>query len=280
MGPIVCGARSRAWRSRSRPCWWPARSSRARARERRGGGRRSALAVLARPEALLLVPFLAVRARSRGVVRSAAVPIVVVAPAVAFNLKTTGTPYPAPPPPRSRAVSSAGSAASASRCGAPVHQTPGRHFLPNGSGGSATIHGLLPIAARCGARPDWTYAGRRRSCGRARPSRAPPRRWRCSRRTVARPSRRGGTRSICCRSPWSSWRRRSRRWSRSRSRARRAYAWAGRRRCLVVGLAIAAGALVPAASRYAWAVQNIDAMQVHLGRWVADHSCRRRRGSR
>jgi hypothetical protein len=28
----------------------------------------------------------------------------------------------------------------------------------------------------------------------------------------------------------------------------------------------------PAADRYAWAVQNIDAMQVHLGRWVAVHT--------
>jgi hypothetical protein len=30
--------------------------------------------------------------------------------------------------------------------------------------------------------------------------------------------------------------------------------------------------LPPAASRYAWAVQNIDAMQVHLGRWVRAHT--------
>ena len=45
------------------------------------------------------------------------------------------------------------------------------------------------------------------------------------------------------------------------------YAWAGRA-VLVGWLAIAAGALVPAATRYAWAVQNINAMQVHLGRWV------------
>ena len=35
-----------------------------------------------------------------------------------------------------------------------------------------------------------------------------------------------------------------------------------------VWLAIAAATLVPAATRYAWAVQNINAMQVHLGRWV------------
>ena len=31
-------------------------------------------------------------------------------------------------------------------------------------------------------------------------------------------------------------------------------------------------ALPPAATRYAWAVQNIEAMQVHLGHWVAGHT--------
>src|SRR5262249_21375945 len=30
----------------------------------------------------------------------------------------------------------------------------------------------------------------------------------------------------------------------------------------------------PAAGRYAWAVQNIEAMQVHLGRWVDTHTSR------
>jgi hypothetical protein len=33
-------------------------------------------------------------------------------------------------------------------------------------------------------------------------------------------------------------------------------------------LALALPALVPAATRYGWAVQNINAMQVHLGRWL------------
>jgi hypothetical protein len=37
-------------------------------------------------------------------------------------------------------------------------------------------------------------------------------------------------------------------------------------------LAGAVGALPPAASRYGWAVQNIEAMQVHLGHWVARHT--------
>lgn len=36
-------------------------------------------------------------------------------------------------------------------------------------------------------------------------------------------------------------------------------------------LATALVALVPASTRYGWAVQNINAMQVHLGRWVAAH---------
>ena len=37
-------------------------------------------------------------------------------------------------------------------------------------------------------------------------------------------------------------------------------------------LAGAMGALPPAASRYGWGVQNIEAMQVHLGHWVARHT--------
>ena len=43
----------------------------------------------------------------------------------------------------------------------------------------------------------------------------------------------------------------------------------------VAALAFAAGmvgALFPAATRYGWAVQNIEAMQVHLGHWVASHT--------
>jgi len=42
-----------------------------------------------------------------------------------------------------------------------------------------------------------------------------------------------------------------------------------RRAVLVVWLALALWALVPAAERYAWGVQNIEAMQVRLGHWVA-----------
>ena len=45
------------------------------------------------------------------------------------------------------------------------------------------------------------------------------------------------------------------------------------RRVLAAGLVVAAlVSLWPAATRYGWAVQNIEAMQVHLGRWVAAHT--------
>ena len=40
----------------------------------------------------------------------------------------------------------------------------------------------------------------------------------------------------------------------------------------VLYLALALGLLVPASARYAWGVQNINAMQVHLGHWVAAHT--------
>jgi hypothetical protein len=38
---------------------------------------------------------------------------------------------------------------------------------------------------------------------------------------------------------------------------------------LLVG---ALASLIPAATRYGWAVQNIEAMQVHLGHWVLRHT--------
>lgn len=45
------------------------------------------------------------------------------------------------------------------------------------------------------------------------------------------------------------------------------------RRALVAAYLLAAAAtLAPAATRYGWAVQNIDAMQVHLGRWLDAHA--------
>ena len=50
-----------------------------------------------------------------------------------------------------------------------------------------------------------------------------------------------------------------------------------RRAVPALWLALALWALVPAAQRYAWGVQNIDAMQVRLGRWVDANLPRRAR---
>jgi arabinofuranosyltransferase len=46
------------------------------------------------------------------------------------------------------------------------------------------------------------------------------------------------------------------------------------RKPVVLGLVLVASlvALAPAAERYAWGVQNINAMQVHLGRWLDAHT--------
>jgi hypothetical protein len=49
----------------------------------------------------------------------------------------------------------------------------------------------------------------------------------------------------------------------------------GRRRLIgVVWLALALWAVAPAAQRYGWGVQNIEAMQVEIGRWVDVHTPR------
>jgi hypothetical protein len=45
-----------------------------------------------------------------------------------------------------------------------------------------------------------------------------------------------------------------------------------RRVVLAVFLGLALVPLAPAAERYAWGVQNINAMQVHLGHWISDHT--------
>jgi hypothetical protein len=46
---------------------------------------------------------------------------------------------------------------------------------------------------------------------------------------------------------------------------------------LLVWLVLALGTLGPAAERYAWGVQNIEAMQVRLGRWLAANTSPRAR---
>ena len=61
---------------------------------------------------------------------------------------------------------------------------------------------------------------------------------------------------------------RGREWVRGPERLRGYLGWIAAGTLLVAAVA----ALPSAASRYGWAVQNIEAMQVHLGHWVARHT--------
>jgi hypothetical protein len=228
----------------------------------------AALAVLARPEALLLVPFLAAARllTIRRIVLFAAVTIVVVAPAVLFSLKTAGTPYPA----TAAAKVEGGLVGWLGGVREPAALTFIKRpvaFLTEWIVWLATIHGLLPIALAAALVLTWKYAGRAlglvalvlvaHPLGMAllAPYRGPA--FQEGRYSIhllplavvvlaAALGSRGH--DLVARVPGG-------------------YAWVGRA-VLVAWLAIAAGALVPAATRYAWAVQNINAMQVHLGRWV------------
>lgn len=241
----------------------------------------AALAVLARPEALLLVPFL-VAARpmtiSR-VARFAVVTMIVVAPAILFSLWTAGTPYPAP--------------AAAKVEGGLVGWLGGVHepaavtfvtrpvaFFTEWIVWLATIHWLLPVALVPALILTWRYAGRAlgsvalalvvHPLGMAllAPYRGPAfQEGRYSIHllplavvvvSVALGARdRTGSFGAGTDAPPHA----------SAAPAPRRYVWLAPV-SFVVWLVLAATALVPAATRYGWAVQNINAMQVHLGHWV------------
>ena len=238
-----------------------------------------ALAVLARPEALLLVPFLAA-ARPltlRRVAVFAVVTTVVVAPAILFSLATAGTPYPA----TAAAKVEGGLVGWLGGVREPAALTWIRRplaFFTEWIVWLATTHWLLPIALVPGLVLVWRRAGRAlglvalallaHPLGMAllAPYRGPAfQEGRYSIHllplvvltiAVALGSRsRSGPAPLVADAPVPA----------APAAPKRMWvsAVAG-----VVWLAIAAGALVPAATRYGWAVQNINAMQVHLGRWV------------
>jgi len=238
-----------------------------------------ALAVLARPEALLLVPFLAA-ARPLTLRRAAVfavVTTVVMAPAILFSLATAGTPYPA----TAAAKVEGGLVGWLGGVREPAALTWIRRplaFFTEWIVWLATTHWLLPIALVPGLVLVWRRAGRAlglvalallaHPLGMAllAPYRGPAfQEGRYSIHllplvvlTIAVAL---GSRSRSCPAPLV-------------ADAPVPAAPAAPRRMWVsavagaVWLAIAAGALVPAATRYGWAVQNINAMQVHLGRWV------------
>lgn len=225
----------------------------------------AALAVLARPEAFLLIPLL-VAARPLTLRRAAvftAVTVIVVAPAVLFSLSTAGTPYPA----TAAAKVEGGLVGWLGGVREPAAVTwiarPAA-FFKEWLVWLATTHWLLPIALAPALILGWRRGGRTlglvelaliaHPLGMAllAPYRGPafqegrysihllPLAVLAIAVAVGRPGQ-------------TAW-------------------WGGRRWVLGLAaaawLAIAAATLVPAATRYAWGVQNINAMQVHLGRWV------------
>jgi arabinofuranosyltransferase len=217
----------------------------------------ASLAVLARPEAMVLLPLLAF-AGPVGIRRVAAflgAALVVIGPAVVFNLATTGSPLPA--------------TASAKVEGGVVGLLTGTRepvvrlvierpweFTRQWFAWLATTHWLLPFAVVPGVVAAWRHGGRALGV----PALA----------LLLQPV------AMALLAPY-----------RGPAFQEGRYAMhllplafvalallvgpdAGRlrRAVLVVWLVLAPFTLVPAAVRYGWAVQNINAMQVHLGRWV------------
>src|SRR4029453_13776223 len=186
----------------------------------------AALAVLARPESLLLVPLFAVArpVTLRRIATFTVATAVIIAPAVLFSLSTAGTLYPA--------------TAAAKIEGGLVGWLGG----VRGAGGRAPgVIALGLLAHPLGMALLAPYRGPAFQEGRYSIQLLP-----LAVLTVAGAF--GGRRDA----PLIAGR------------------WA-RLAVVVAWLGIAAATLVPAATRYGWAVQNINAMQVHLGRWVDEN---------
>jgi arabinofuranosyltransferase len=227
----------------------------------------AALAVLARPESLLLVPLFAV-ARPVTIRRIATFTVAtaaIVAPAVLFSLSTVGTLYPA----TAAAKIEGGLVGWLGGVREPASLTfiarPGMFFAEWIRWLTAT-HWLLALALAAGLIRVWRVAGRAlgvialgllaHPLGMAllAPYRGPAfqeGRYSIQLLPLAVLTVAVAFGGRCDAQPI-----------------------AGRRARLVVVLAwlgIAAATLVPAATRYGWAVQNINAMQVHVGRWVDEN---------
>jgi hypothetical protein len=229
-----------------------------------------ALATLARPEASVLLPLLAVARRPtlRRLALFAAIVVVALLPFVAFCLATTGTPFPA----------TAAAKVEGGLLGRLVGVREAARVTwlerPGAFGGEWLewlwhTHPLLPLALPAIALA-WRRAGRALGIAGlvllahplAMALLAPYR----------GPAFQEGRYSIhllpvgllmlaVALGPW----------RRPPAPSRKAMGALAASVARVVYLAAALVALAPAADRYAWGVQNINAMQVHLGRWADAH---------
>jgi hypothetical protein len=218
----------------------------------------AALAVLARPEASLLVP-LFVLARPLTVRRVAlfgAVAAIVIAPAVIFSLRTVGAPLPA----TAAAKIEGGLVGRLAGVREPLSRmlvSRPWEFVQEWIGWLATTHWLLPLFVLVASLLVWRRAGRRLgllalvlilhplAMALLAPYRGPA--FQEGRYSLQLMPLALVVVAVGLGSRWGRW----------HGRLTAAY------------LALAVLTLPPAASRYGWAVQNINAMQVHLGRWLA-----------
>ena len=217
------------------------------------------LAVLARPEALLLVP-LVLFARPVTLVRASRLLGVVaflLAPAVAFSLATVGAPVPATAAAKVEGGLLGLLLGAQESWTATLLMRPG-HFLAEWIGFLWTQHWLLPFLVPVGLALLWQQ-GRRVVFPAAI--------------LIAHPL------GMALLAPYRGPAFQEGRYSAHLVPLAVVVAMLGlsrfpglweRRRAWVVALwlAVAAVSLWPASLRYAWAVQNISAMQVHLGQWV------------
>jgi hypothetical protein len=217
----------------------------------------AALAALARPEALVLVPLLAIsRPSTRRLALFAVVAAVVIAPFVVFSLRTVGTPVPA----TAAAKVEGGLLGWLAGVREPLWTLAVSRpwtFTVEWAHWLWTTHWLLPIALA----PALVVAAWRRGPALAVPAVA----------LVIHPL------AMAWLAPYRGPGFQEGRYSiHLVPLAMIVLAVAlgprlGGARKLAIGgyLALALIALLPAATRYGWAVQNINAMQVHLGHWVA-----------
>ncbi|HEU5319534.1 MAG TPA: hypothetical protein VFX28_01940, partial [Methylomirabilota bacterium] len=224
----------------------------------------ASLAVLARPEAVLLLPLLAF-ARPPGWRRAAvmaAVAAAALAPAVAFSYATVGAPYPA----TAAAKVEGGLLGLLAGLREPAgHTLVGRpwQFTTEWARWLATTHWLLPLALPFALPLAWVRAGRALGL----PALA----------LVAHPL------GMALLAPYRGPGFQEGRYSTHLlpvallvlAVAAGGLPERARRGALALWLALALVALPAAADRYAWGVQNINAMQVHLGRWIDAHLPRR-----
>jgi hypothetical protein len=226
----------------------------------------AALAMAARPEAALMLPFLAL-ARPLTLPRIAAfvlVPLAVAAPMVAFSYATVGAPYPATAAAKVEGGLLGWLGGVREPLGITLAVRPVA-FLGEWVAWLWRTHALLPLALAPAGVLAWRRGGRAlglvalvlvaHPLGMAllAPYRGPgfqEGRYSIHLLPVALVVVAAGAGAVA-----------RRRW----------------RAGSLVWLALALWALLPAAERYAWGVQNIEAMQVQIGRWIDAHTPRNAR---